>query len=438
MNNSNGKIIKNASWIIVCRIFQSFISLVIGIFTARYLEPSNYGLLDYAKSVVAFVAPFAQLGLPNILVDEIVSKPEQEGKTLGTSLISSTVASLFCILGCVAFVSVANAGETNTLIICALYSISLIFQMTEMVQYWYQAKLMSQYVSITSLAAYVVVALYKIFLLATGKSVYWFAVSTAFDYLIISVVLTIIYNKIGNQKLSFSWTVFKNMFSRSKYYIISSLMVTLFSQTDRIMIKIMNGNAETGYYAAAVTCAGMTSFVFSAIIDSFRPIIFENKRKNQDGFEKNVVRLYSVIIYMGLIQSVFLTFLAKYIVNILYGSAYTAAIPILQIITWYSAFSYLGSARNVWILAEEKQKYLWIINLLGALLNIVGNFILIPLIGASGAAIASVATQFFTNFILCFIMKPIKSSATLLLKSLNPKVLLEIFHPNKQQSNGES
>lgn len=210
-------------------------------------------------------------------------------------------------------------------------------------------------------------------------------------------------------------------------------MVTLFSQTDKIMIKIMNGNAETGYYAAAVTCAGMTAFVFSAIIDSFRPIIFENKRNNNESFEKNVVRLYSVIIYMGLIQSVFLALLAKYVVNILYGSAYTAAIPILRIITWYSAFSYLGSARNVWILAEEKQKYLWVINLSGALLNIVGNFLLIPLLGARGAAIASVATQFFTNFILCFIMKPIKSSAVLLLKSLNPKVLLEII-PRKNRT----
>ena len=80
----------------------------------------------------------------------------------------------------------------------------------------------------------------------------------------------------------------------------------------------------------------------------------------------------------------------------MYGEAYLAAVPLLQIITWYSAFSYMGSVRNIWMLAEEKQKYLWIINLSGALLNVVGNFILIPLIGAAGAAIASVVTQFFT------------------------------------------
>ena len=40
----------------------------------------------------------------------------------------------------------------------------------------------------------------------------------------------------------------------------------------------------------------------------------------------------------------------------MYGEAYLAAVPLLQIITWYSAFAYMGSVRNIWMLAEEKQK----------------------------------------------------------------------------------
>ena len=79
------------------------------------------------------------------------------------------------------------------------------------------------------------------------------------------------------------------------------------------------------------------------------------------------------------------------------------------------------------MLAEKKQKYLWIINLSGAVLNVVGNFLFIPLIGAAGAAIASVITQFFTNFILCIIIKPIRPTAKLILNALNPKLAIEIF-----------
>ena len=54
--------LKNASWIIVCRIIQSLISLVIGMISARYLGPSNYGVITYVSSVVAFALPIMQLG----------------------------------------------------------------------------------------------------------------------------------------------------------------------------------------------------------------------------------------------------------------------------------------------------------------------------------------------------------------------------------------
>lgn len=421
------KVVKNASRIIVCRIVQSLIALIIGTLSARYLGPSNYGLLNYANSIVAFVVPLAQLGLRNVLVEEIIAHPEREGKTLGTSIVMSVASSILCIFGCLAFVSIVNVGERETFIVCALYSISLVFQMTEMIQYWYQAKLLSKYTSVVSLIAYGIVAVYKFFLLVSGKNIYWFAISYALDFFIISIVLFFIYKKVGNQKLSFSFSLGKQLFSKSKYYIVANMMVTVFAQTDKIMIKMFVGDAENGYYSTAVTCAGITGFVFGAVLDSLRPVIFESKKVSQKDFEKNVTLLYSIIFYMGMIQNVFLTVFAKQVVNILYGSAYLAAIPLLQIITWYSAFSYMGTVRNMWMLAEEKQKYLWILNMSGALLNVVGNFIMIPHIGVAGAAIASVLTQFFTNFLLCFIVRPIRPTSKMIIKALNPKPLLDIL-----------
>lgn len=434
MNMFKSKVVKNASWIIVCRVVQSIVALIIGMITARYLGPSNYGLLNYANSVVAFVVPLAQLGLRNVLVEEIVSKPEREGKTLGTALVMSVASSLLCIVGCIAFVSVANAGERDTLLVCALYSVSLIFQMTEMIQYWYQAKLLSKYTSVVSLVAYAIVSVYKIFLLVTGKNIYWFALSYTFDFLIISAALIFLYNKLGNQKLSFSFPLAKHLFSRSKYYIVSNMMVTVFAQTDKIMIKLMIGNTENGYYSTAVACASMASFVFVAIIDSLRPVIFASKKVDDKKFEENVSLLYSIILYLGLAQSLVLTFFARPVVNLLYGEAYQGAIPLLQIITWYSAFAYMGSVRNIWMLAEEKQKYLWIINLSGAVINVVGNFILIPLIGGAGAAVASVITQFFTNFLLCLIMKPIRPTFRLICRAINPKLPLQMIKNMKNKT----
>ena len=127
---------------------------------------------------------------------------------------------------------------------------------------------------------------------------------------------------------------------------------------------------------------------------------------------------------MALCQSVCMTVLAKPLVLLLYGPKYIGSASILAVAVWYVAFSYYGMVRNIWILAEEKQKYLTGINIAGALANVALNLCLIPVFGAVGAALASLVTQFFTNVIIGFIFKPIRHNNHLMLKSWNPKVII--------------
>lgn len=423
MNLSKSKIVKNASWIMVCRIAQAFITLIIGTISARYLGPSNYGIINYAVSVVAFMVPVVQLGLRHILVQEIVNQPENEGKVVGTSLALSAIASALGIVGVAAFAMIANRGKTDTIIVCVLSSISLVFQCLEMIQYWFQAKLLSKYVAITSLAAYAIASIYRVILLVTGQSVHWFALAQSVDFCMIAVILAVIYKRVGTQKLSFSWSLGKQLVSKSRYYIVSGLMVTLFSHTDHVMLTLMCGEAENGIYSAAYTCASLLTFVYAAVIDSVRPVIFESKKHDQQSFERNVKRLYTLILYLGLAQSLVFTISAPLIVGLLYGQDYQASVGVLQILTWYTAFAYTGTVRNIWILAMDKQKIIWVINLLGALLNVAGNAVLIPLIGASGAAIASVATQFFTNFALSFMIPTLRENGRLMWGALHPRMI---------------
>ena len=217
------------------------------------------------------------------------------------------------------------------------------------------------------------------------------------------------------------------MVSSSRYYIVSSLMVTLFAQTDKIMLTLMVGNEANGYYSAAVACASIFSFVFSAIIDSARPAIFESKAVSAEQFEKNISRLYCIISYLSLAQCVVMTVLAKYVILILYGADYMLAVSPLRLIVWYTTFSYFGSVRNIWMLAVGKQRFLWIINLSGALTNIALNTFLIPAWGTMGAAFASLMTQFFTNVIIGMIIPDIRRNSTLMLKGLNPALIISIF-----------
>ena len=427
MNLFKSKVAKNASWIIISRIIQAVLGLAISMLTARYLGPDNYGLINYAASLVNFIMPVVFLGLNNTLVQELTRAPEKEGQIMGTSIAMSMVSALCCIAGVWIFAYFANMGETTTIVVCMLYSLILIFQVLDLIQYWFQSKLMSKYSSIAALCSYLAVSVYKIFLLVTHKSVHWFAVSNTLDYLIISVSLLVLYRRLGGQKLSVSLPLAKYLFSRSRLFIATGLMVAIFAQTDKIMLKQMIDSAATGFYSAAAACAGLTGFVYAAIIDSFRPVIFQAHKESEERFELNLIRLYSIIIFLSLAQSLGMTLLARPIIFILYGKAYAASVNALRIITWYVTFSYMGSVRTIWILSHDLQRYLWIINLSGAMLNVVLNFLLIPVIGIYGAALASFATQFFTNFIINFIIKPMRPNNDLVIRSLNPKYLTDML-----------
>ena len=176
---------------------------------------------------------------------------------------------------------------------------------------------------------------------------------------------------------------------------------------------------------AVFTCAGMSSFVFTAIIDSFRPSVFEAHATSDNLFQRRLAMLYSIIIYLCLAQSAVMTALAGFIIQVLYGNAYYPPVSALQIIVWYTTFSYLGAVRNIWVLANNKQNYLWIINLIGASANVILNVVFIPIIGINGAALASLITQFFTNVIVGYIIKPITPNNEIMLKGLNIRYVFD-------------
>ena len=418
------QVLKNAKWIIVCKIAQSLLQFIVGMLSARYLGPSNYGLINYAASIAAFAMPLMKLGLDAILVYELVNSPEKEGEIMGTSLILNIISGIVCAIGVTSVAISMNLGETETIIVCALYNLSIVFAAFEMIQYWFQYKLKSKYSSVTMLVSYVVVSAYKVFLLATQKSVYWFAISHAIEFGIIGAILIIVYVKKSRERFTFSLDRAKSMLARSKHYIFASMMIVVIQNTDHIMLTMMQGKTENGFYSAAITCVSIFQFVYIAVVDSFRPMILSKKKENITEYQNNISRLYGITLYVAVVHCIAFFVLAEFIIYILYGNDYANAASVLRALVFYFVFSVMGLVRNVWILAEEQQKYLWVINLSGALLNIVLNAFMIPIWGAFGAALASLLTQCFANFILGFIIKPLRENNRLLLNGIKPKYVI--------------
>lgn len=412
------RIVANASWMIVGNIAQMLLSLIVGILTARYLGPSNYGLINYAGAYTTFFAAFCTLGINSVIVKEFVDNKGNEGQILGTALGMRFVSSLFSVVIINAISFFLDAGEPTTRIVVALYSISVIFNIFDTFNYWFQSQLQSKKTALATFIAYIVTTIYRVILLATGKPVELFALATSVDYLCYSFIILYIYRQDNSGKLSFSWAYGKKILSKSYHFILPSLMVAIYGQTDKIMLKHMISSAEIGYYSTAVALCSMWCFVLHAIIDSLTPPIMQAHSKDHVEFCRLNRLLYCIVFYLSAFVSVLFTIFGKFAVGLLYGKAFLPAAAPLKVITWYTAFSYLGVARNAWVVCENKQKYILRIYLSAAISNVFFNLIFIPPFGSVGAAFASLAAQVITTIVAPLFIKDMKQNSILMFEAI--------------------
>lgn len=415
------KVVKNASWIMAGKIMQMLLSFIIGLLTARYLGPDNYGLINYAAAYVSFFASLCNLGINSIIVKNFVDHPEEEGKTIGTAIVLRIGSSFLSALMIIGIVSVIDRGETLTIVVVALSSISVIFQVLDTLNYWFQTRLMSKYSAIAATVAYIAVSAYKVLLLILQKDVRWFAVANTIDYIVIGLFLLYVYRKKGGPTFSFSLDKGRELLQKSSSFILAGMMVSIYACTDRFMLKQMLDEASVGYYSLAVSISNMWVFILSAIIDSMYPVIMELHSRDYDAYNKKNKQLYAIVFYTALTASAGISVLANLIVKILYGEAFLPAVLPLRIVVWYTAFSYLGVARNAWIVSENKQRKLKYIYIFSAAINVILNLILIPFWGAAGAAIASLVTQISTVVLIPYWIQELRPNVRMMIDAVRLK-----------------
>ena len=416
-NLLNSKVTRNASWIIAGRVYHMVLAFVVGLLTARYLGPNNYGLINYAATYSSFFASFCTLGINSVIVKNFVDHPDEEGETVGSAIILRTISSVLSVVMMMCITFIADNGEKTTNIVVFLCGIGVIFQVMDTLDYWFQSRLESKYSAFATVISYTVVSIYKVWLLVTGKSVEWFAVSTSIDYLVVAIILLIVYKKRNGPRFSCSMRKAKELFKSSYHFILAGLMVSIYGSTDKFMLKQLLNEAEVGYYSTAVSLCNTWVFLLTAIIDSLYPVILQSFN-NKELFERKNKQLYSIVFYISVSVSILFSVLATPVVRILYGKAYIAAAAPLRIITWYTAFSYLGVARNAWIVSYNKQNYLKYLYIGAAITNVVLNVIMIPLWGASGAAFASLLTQISTILVFPALIKDLRPNVKLMVDAI--------------------
>lgn len=406
---------KNAGWLIAGKLAQMLISFVISVLTARYLGSANFGIINYANAYAAFFTALCTLGINSVIVKEFVDEPDRQGETLGSAICLRLISSLLSVILIVAIVSAVDRNDRTVIAVAFLCSLSLVFHAFDMFNYWFQSRYASKVTAVVTLIAYLVITAYRSLLLIFEKDVMWFAASAAVDYACVALLLYVSYRKAGGPRLSFRFERARRLLGKSYHYILSGMMVAVYGQTDKIMLKHMMDEATVGQYSLATSICALWTFVLTAIIDSMYPTIvrlFSEKRKEE--FEKKNRQLYAIVIYISSFVGIVFLIFGEWAIGLLYGQEYIGAAAPLKVVCWYTIFSYLGVARNAWILCENKQRYLKYMYLAAAGLNIALNWFMIPVWGAVGAGMASLLTQIATSMVIPCLIPAMRPNAKLM------------------------
>ena len=409
----------NAAWLISGRLLNKAIVFLVGLLTARYLGPKNYGLVTYATAYTTFFASLCTLGINAIIIKNFVDHPDEVGQAIGTTLVLRAASSLLSAIMIIGIVSIVDRDEPLTILVVALSCIELLFHVFDTFKQWFQSRLESKYVAIATLLSTIATSTYKILILVAGKSVVWFALSLSVDYAVVAACLLLMYKKKKGPQLSFSVKKGKQLLSSSYSFIISGVMVAVFSGTDKLMLKQMLGEESVSYYTLAVSISMVASFVLEAVIQSMVPSVIEAYKKDKKLYEKRNRQLYAIVFYVAIAFSLTVCVFAEPIVYLCYGEAYAQMIMPLRIVVWYTAFSYLGGARSAWLVCENKQNYQNLLYAGAAVVNVLINYLLIPVLGPTGAAFATLVTQVFTTVALPAVFPPLRDNVKLILEAIS-------------------
>jgi O-antigen/teichoic acid export membrane protein len=190
--------------------------------------------------------------------------------------------------------------------------------------------------------------------------------------------------------------------------------------SDRYMVTGFIGSAENGLYTAASKIPNFVIMFSSIFIDAWQlSAVDEYDSEDRAKFFTNVFRVYSGGVFS---VSAALILGCQLMTKILVAPSYYSSwqyVPVLIMATTISCHvNFLASV----YMAEKKNMMAMVTALSGALTNIILNFVLIPVIGANGAAIATLAA-----FVMVFITRGVDTKRFVKINYKTPIVVAELL-----------
>ena len=404
--------LKQSFILIFGKIVAAALGLVSGIFLARVLGPEKLGQYQIFISTQTVLITSVTLGIGNSSI-YFINKNKITEKAVVSSFLKIFI--VLAIVSCIGFYIIVN-NETNYFgkiekggfILFLLGTASLIIISILRPILFVRKKVLQ--ITWINLLPSIFLIIGVIGLLVVKKLSVFNVLSFWGIGNFIALLFSLLYHK---HNISFNEKIkLKNVLDVSFYGIklsASNLLFILISNTSIFFInKISEGGfSDVGLYSRAIAISSIVYMIPTAV----GPLLFSrwstNLNKNECKNEiQKTLRVFNtlsvVVIIIGVIFS-------NTILQILYGIEFISAQNTLIILLISLMFQVRSEVFNNYLASQGRAMLTMYSLLITFVFIIVGNMILIPIYGISGAAIAVLISSFINSLILnLFVNKEIK------------------------------
>lgn len=364
-------------------------------YVSRILGPSGTGNVSFATSIVTYFALFAQLGIPTYGI-RATARVRDDKK-----LLSKTVQEIFiinavmCVLAYFVFFVVLNLVPKmyNDKVLFIIISSTILFNSVGM-DWLYKGLEKYTYITFVSII-FKFIALILMFVCVHHKNDYviYGAIS------IFAASASNICNLVNIHKLIYIKPIFNYEFTKHfrpiMIFFVMSCATTIYTNLDTVMLGFMKDNVEVGYYNAAIKIKNVLLGVVTSLGTVLLPrasYYIENNMYSE--FKRIAGKALNFVVLISFPLCLYFILFAKEGVLFLSGDAYTEAILPMQILMPTLIFIGLTNIMGIQMLIPlGREKVVLYSEIAGAIVDLVINTILIPIMASSGAAIGTLVAE---------------------------------------------
>lgn len=383
-------------------VLTALLAFTIQAWMARHFGPEEYGLYAFAISLIQLIGPVAVLGLPAILVRELVRREREQHVILGSGLVLRLSGAAGAWLLAFMAMHLWYADEPRTQRYVLIAATALIPQALLLIEVWFNARIESRLVVVSRVLASLLAFAARVTLLITDGRLVAFVWVTVAQSSLEAGLMFWFYRK--RRQHTETWRVSRREMSQllkaSWPVAISGLAAGMFVRFDQMMLETLDGKSAVGIYSAALLLIEGPNFIPTVICTSVFPALVGLRGLNKSLYTVRVQQFHDLMFWTGLALTLSALLVGPLFIDVVYGPAYARSRILFSVLPWYLLLVSLTMAQAQYLMSENMQ---WLIGLsrgLGCVLNILLNWLWIPRYGPMGAAWASLVSYLLITLII--------------------------------------